>query len=119
MRTENISQQSSPFRATVKRKFVKDAERYYFSRDLSLQYDKFRKKLEQIEYMGDKKSVIMHAYIQDGKENKHLLYLKNTELNPKQAYILKIANKYTEILNYFSSVLNQNIIEFAENSLKH
>lgn len=118
MKVENISQ-SCPFRASVNKKFIKDAEKFYVKRDLSLQYDAFRKKLTQLEYCGDKDSVIMHAYIQEGKENKHLLYLKNPKINTKQAYILKVADKYTEILHFFSTVLNSDMIEFAENILEH
>lgn len=115
MKVESVSNQGA-FKATVSSKFAKNAERYYQKKFLPIQSDSFRRKIEQLEYYGSKDSVIMYTCQQNQNQRQHMLYLKNETINAKQGVILKVSDKYNEILRYFQS-LTAEIIEDAEDIL--
>ena len=113
MRTERISQ-SYTFTAQVHKRFIAGGEKFYNKRNLTVLYDKFRKQIERMEFYGEPNTIIKHNY--NYAEGKHILYIENKDLNAKQGVVMRISDKFSDILNFFNDLKAKNIEE-AEDTL--
>ena len=101
------------FGIKVDKKLIKDANRFYSSRMLPIQSNKFNKTVELLDLYGSDDSVILHHQAKVKNQTMHMLCLKNEKLNNKKALIMTQASKYNEILKYFNNLTGE-IIEAME-----
>lgn len=104
------------FKTTVDSNFIREAEKYYVKRSLPVQFNKFRKIVNELDLYGSDNSIIFNYTTRIKDKNQYLLCLKNEDINKKQAVIMATSNRFYKLLNFFTS-LNDKKIERYEQEL--
>ncbi|MCQ2754094.1 MAG: hypothetical protein MJ231_03500 [bacterium] len=115
MKIDKINNNLS-FKTTIDPNFVRSAENFYTKRNLHIQYDKFKKVVNELELYGNDKSIIFAQTINNGNENQCFLGLKNPDINKDQALVLTMSDKFNKLLRFFGT-LNDKMIEQYEELL--
>ena len=102
------------FGTKVDSKFIESAERFYVSRNLPIQMDKFKKTVQKLDLYGNNTSTVFHNRMIDNGKFINALFLKNPEINKTQAVVIAKAERFSDMLRFFTGLDDSKIEKYEE-----